>query len=49
MRHGRVLTIGQRGKTDMMLTGWGILILAICVIAAIWIVVLWGSRYFGPQ
>ena len=33
----------------MMLTGPGILIAAVCVIAAIWVVILWGSRYFGPQ
>jgi hypothetical protein len=33
----------------MMLTGPGILLLAVCVLAAIWFVVLWGSRYFGPQ
>jgi hypothetical protein len=33
----------------MMLTGPGILVAAAVVIAAIWIVVLLGSRYFGPQ
>jgi hypothetical protein len=33
----------------MMLTGPGILLLAAGVIAAIWIVVLLGSRFFGPQ
>jgi len=33
----------------MMLTSWGIGIAAIIVIALIWAVVLWGSRYFGPQ
>ena len=33
----------------MMLTGPGILVAAVIVIAAIWLVVLWGSRYFGPQ
>jgi hypothetical protein len=29
--------------------GMGILVAAVCVLAAIWIVVLWGSRYFGPR
>jgi hypothetical protein len=33
----------------MMLTGPGILVAAVIVIAAIWLVVLLGSRYFGPQ
>jgi hypothetical protein len=33
----------------LMLTGPGILLAAAIVIAAIWFVVLWGSRYFGPQ
>ena len=33
----------------MMLTGPGILLLAACMFAAIWLVVLLGSRYFGPQ
>jgi hypothetical protein len=37
------------GDEAMMLTGPGILLMAACVFAAIWIVVLWGSRYFGPQ
>jgi hypothetical protein len=37
------------GGEAMMLTGPGILLLAACVFAAIWLVVLWGSRYFGPQ
>ena len=26
-----------------------ILLIALCVLAAIWIVVLWGSRYFGTR
>ena len=26
-----------------------ILLIALCVLAAIWIVVLWGSRYFGSR
>jgi len=33
----------------LMLTGPGILVAAAIVIAAIWVVVLLGSRYFGPQ
>lgn len=33
----------------MMLTGPGILLAAAIIFAAIWLVVLWGSRYFGPQ
>ena len=27
----------------------GILLVALCILAAIWIVVLWGSRYFGSR
>jgi hypothetical protein len=33
----------------MMLAGPGVLIAAAVAFAAIWLVVLWGSRYFGPQ
>ena len=33
----------------LMLTGPGILVAAMTINAAIWLVVLWGSRYFGPQ
>ena len=33
----------------MMLTGPEILLAAAVIFAAIWGVVLWGSRYFGPQ
>ena len=33
----------------MMLDGTSILVAALIIIAAIWVVVLWGSRYFGPQ
>jgi hypothetical protein len=33
----------------MMLTGPGILVAAAIAISAIWVVVLLGSRYFGPQ
>jgi len=25
------------------------LIIALCFLATIWILVLWGSRYFGPK
>jgi hypothetical protein len=33
----------------MMVSGPAMLVVAAVVFAAIWIVVLWGSRYFGPQ
>jgi len=26
-----------------------ILLIAFCMLAAIWLVVLWGSRFLGPQ
>jgi len=26
-----------------------ILVVSLCMLAAIWVVVLWGSRYLGPQ
>ena len=26
----------------------GIVIIAFCALAVIWIIVLWGARYFGP-
>jgi hypothetical protein len=29
--------------------GMEILLIAFGVLAAVWIVVLWGSRYFGPR
>jgi hypothetical protein len=29
--------------------GAEILIAAVCVLASIWVIVLWGSRYFGPK
>ena len=32
----------------MMLSGLTVLVTALAVLAAIWILVLWGSRYFGP-
>ena len=31
----------------MMFTGMDVLIVAAAAFAAIWIVVLWGARYFG--
>lgn len=40
---------GGREAEMLMLTGPGILVAALIVIAAIWVVVLWGARYFGPQ
>ena len=33
----------------MMMTGVGVLVPAVVAFVAIWCVVLWGSRYFGPQ
>jgi len=33
----------------MMLSGLAVPIAAAVAIIAIWLVVLWGSRYFGPQ
>jgi hypothetical protein len=33
----------------MMIAGPGVLIAAGVAFVAIWLVVLWGSRYFGPQ
>jgi hypothetical protein len=32
----------------MMLSGISVLGTAIAVLVVVWIVVLWGSRYFGP-
>jgi hypothetical protein len=32
-----------------MVAGPAVIVVALAVFAAIWIVVLWGSRYFGPQ
>lgn len=29
--------------------GMEILLVAVVVLASIWIIVLWGSRYFGPR
>jgi hypothetical protein len=31
-----------------MMASWGVLIAAGCILAVIWVVVLFGSRYFGP-
>ena len=31
-----------------MLSGVSVLVIAIATLAVIWILVLWGSRYFGP-
>jgi hypothetical protein len=36
-------------EIGMMLQGPGVLLVAAVVFAAIWVVVLVGSRYFGPQ
>jgi len=32
----------------MMLSGVSVLVTALVTLAVIWILVLWGSRYFGP-
>ena len=32
----------------MMLSGVTVLVTALATLAVIWILVLWGSRYFGP-
>ncbi len=32
----------------MMLSGVTVLVTALVTLAVIWILVLWGSRYFGP-
>jgi hypothetical protein len=33
----------------MMLSGAGVLLAALIILVAIWLVVLLGSRFFGPQ
>jgi len=33
----------------MMLQGFEVVVLGFGVLAAMWIVVLWGSTYFGPR
>ena len=38
-----------REVTMLMLTGPGILVAAAVAFAALWCVVLFGSRFFGPQ
>jgi hypothetical protein len=32
-----------------MLTGAGVLLVAFIIFVIIWVAVLWGSRYFGPE
>jgi hypothetical protein len=32
-----------------MLTGVSVLAAALAVFVVIWILILWGSRYFGPE
>jgi hypothetical protein len=52
MAYRRVPKNGEWGVREaemLMLTGPGILVAAAIAIAAIWTVVLLGSRYFGPQ
>jgi hypothetical protein len=36
---------GRAARED----GMGILVFAACTLAVVWIIVLWGSRYFGPR
>jgi hypothetical protein len=38
----------NQGGVEMM-DGLGVLVAAGCILALIWLVVLYGSRYFGPQ
>ena len=38
----------RRDETEEQM-GMQVLLLAAGVLAAVWIVVLWGSRYFGPR
>jgi len=45
-KHPRRYRGGTRWRVTM---GVEILAVAGCVLASIWIIVLWGSRYFGPQ
>jgi hypothetical protein len=33
---------------DMMISGATVLFAALAILVVIWILVLWGSRYFGP-
>jgi hypothetical protein len=32
-----------------MLTGASVLLVTLIIFALIWVAVLWGSRYFGPE
>jgi hypothetical protein len=32
-----------------MMASWGVLVAAACFLMLIWLLVLYGSRYFGPQ
>jgi cell division septal protein FtsQ len=38
-----------RGNAPILEGEMQILLIAFCTLAAIWLVVLWGSRYLGPQ
>jgi hypothetical protein len=40
------LAVGDGDATE---AGMQILLIAACTLAVIWIIVLWGSRYFGPR
>jgi hypothetical protein len=43
-----LLPPSRRGETEEEM-GIQVLLLAAAVLASIWIIVLWGSRYFGPR
>ena len=45
---GTTLPPACRGETEEEM-GMQVLLLAAGVLAAVWIIVLWGSRYFGPR
>jgi hypothetical protein len=45
---GNILPPARRGETEEEM-GMQVLLLAAGVLAAVWIIVLWGSRYFGPR
>jgi hypothetical protein len=40
------LAVGDGDETE---AGMQILLIAACTLAVVWIIVLWGSRYFGPR
>ena len=36
-------------EDDEMLSGAMVLLIALGIFALIWVLILWGSRYFGPE